>query len=176
MLLDREVILELLTQLGSRLHSRGVEAELYVVGGTAMALVYDRQVVTRDIDATFKPASVVQAEAEKLAMDHPGLPKDWLNSKVAPLLPLIFDENQVEALAAPGISVNVASPQHLLAMKVRAARDERDLQDVLALCRILKIRHIDEVWVIAQQVWGDDFIRDDNKQIVSDYLDSFDIR
>ena len=46
-LLDRETILELLRQLGQRLSDRGIHAELYVVGGTAMVLAYNRNRLTR---------------------------------------------------------------------------------------------------------------------------------
>jgi len=35
--------------------ARGVVADVFVVGGAAMALAYDATRVTRDIDATFVP-------------------------------------------------------------------------------------------------------------------------
>lgn len=172
-LLDREAIVELLTQLGARLDKRGIEAELYVVGGTAMALAYNRSKVTRDIDAVFEPASIVEAEAKAMAKRRRDLPDDWLNSRVKPLLPLLYDAHQIEAFAAPGISVNVASPQHLLAMKVRAARDERDLQDVLILCRFLQLSNTDDVWQIADAIWGNAIVSKASRQIVNDYLDHY---
>lgn len=169
-LLDRETIVELLTQLGARLARRGLEAELYVVGGTAMALAYNRTKVTTDIDAIFEPVAEVEAEARAMARDRRDLPDDWLNSKVKPLLPVLYDQNQVEAISAPGISVNVASPEHLLAMKVRAARDDRDLQDVLALVRILNLRSMPEVWAIADAVWTTELITPESRFTVTEYL------
>jgi hypothetical protein len=39
------------TALGERLARRGVVADVFVVGGAAMALAYDATRVTRDIDA-----------------------------------------------------------------------------------------------------------------------------
>ena len=39
--------------LGDRLVRRGVVADIFVVGGAAMALAYDAKRVTRDVDATF---------------------------------------------------------------------------------------------------------------------------
>jgi Nucleotidyltransferase of unknown function (DUF6036) len=47
------------TALGERLARRGVVADVFVVGGAAMALAYDATRVTRDIDATFVPHGVV---------------------------------------------------------------------------------------------------------------------
>ena len=43
------------TALGERLARRGVVADVFVVGGAAMALAYDATRVTRDIDARFVP-------------------------------------------------------------------------------------------------------------------------
>ena len=59
-LLDRETVEELLRQLGARLVDRGVEAELYVVGGAAMALANDTRRLTRDIDAIAVPSDVAR--------------------------------------------------------------------------------------------------------------------
>lgn len=47
-LLGRARIVALLTELGRRLDRQGVHAEIYVVGGGAMALAYNRERVTRD--------------------------------------------------------------------------------------------------------------------------------
>jgi hypothetical protein len=43
------------TRLGDRLVGRGVVADIFVVGGAAMALAYDATRVTRDVDAIFVP-------------------------------------------------------------------------------------------------------------------------
>jgi hypothetical protein len=43
------------TALGERLAKRGVVADLLVVGGAAMALAYDANRVTRDVDVRFVP-------------------------------------------------------------------------------------------------------------------------
>ena len=57
------------TALGERLARRGVVADVFVVGGAAMALAYDATRVTRDIDATFGPHGVVIEEARRVADD-----------------------------------------------------------------------------------------------------------
>lgn len=48
--------------LGDRLARRGVVADLFIVGGAAMALAYDANRVTRDVDATFVPHGIVLEE------------------------------------------------------------------------------------------------------------------
>jgi predicted nucleotidyltransferase len=61
------------THLGERLVRRGVVADLFIVGGAAMALAYDAKRVTRDVDAMFVPHGVVLDEARAVA-DELGLP------------------------------------------------------------------------------------------------------
>ena len=66
------------TALGERLSRRGVVADVFVVGGAAMALAYDATRVTRDVDARFVPHGIVLEEARRVA-DDLGLPPWWLN-------------------------------------------------------------------------------------------------
>jgi hypothetical protein len=48
-LLDREQLERAFTALGNRLVRRGVVADVFIVGGAAMALAYDATRVTRDV-------------------------------------------------------------------------------------------------------------------------------
>jgi mannitol/fructose-specific phosphotransferase system IIA component len=57
------------TALGERLVRRGVVADVFVVGGAAMALAYDATRVTRDVDSLFVPHGVVLEEARNVAQD-----------------------------------------------------------------------------------------------------------
>jgi len=75
---NRSEILAALVSLGERLASQGVLADLYLVGGAAMALAYDDRRSTRDIDAVFVPKMVVYEAAAQVAEEH-GLPQGWLN-------------------------------------------------------------------------------------------------
>lgn len=159
-LLDRDALVDLLADLARRLDARGVTLEIYVVGGTAMVLAYDRDRLTRDIDATWDTAIDVSGEVSSIAMER-GLPRDWLNDRVRPMLPLVVDEDRLEALNLPGLRVSVASPRHMLAMKARAARDARDLDDIVLLCRHLGISSVTEVIALAEDIWGAGMLRDD---------------
>jgi hypothetical protein len=67
-LFGRAEIERAFTALGERLARRGVVADVFVVGGAAMALAYDAARVTRDVDAVFKPHGIVLEEARKLLM------------------------------------------------------------------------------------------------------------
>ena len=163
-------IIELLTELGARLDARGIEIELYIVGGAAMLLGYDRSSVTRDIDALIVPEGVIDEIVAEMARDRGDLPPDWLNSRVAPLLPRLADSRSWEMLSIPGLSVEIASAEHLLAMKARAGRGLRDLQDVAVLCEILGLRSVEQVWQICDRVWGEGMVRPEVQDAIEEFL------
>jgi len=48
---------------------RGVVADVFIVGGAAMALAYDATRVTRDVDSLFVPHGVVLEEARNVAQE-----------------------------------------------------------------------------------------------------------
>lgn len=66
-LLGRTELERAFSALGDRLVRRGVVADLFIVGGAAMALAYDADRVTRDVDATFLPHGIVLEEARNVA-------------------------------------------------------------------------------------------------------------
>jgi methylmalonyl-CoA mutase cobalamin-binding subunit len=73
-LLGKAAIQDAFRRLGDRLARRGVVADIYVIGGAAMALAYDARRSTRDIDAVFQPHGIVVDEARAVA-DELGLPR-----------------------------------------------------------------------------------------------------
>lgn len=151
-LLGRARIVEVLTELGRRLDRQGVHAEIYVVGGGAMALAYNRERVTRDIDAIFEPKATVYAEARRMA-DELGLPPDWLNDGVKGFLPASSDPRARTVLTAPGVSVGVASAEYLFAMKAAAARIEEDTEDLRLLAVELGITSEDQALALLERFY-----------------------
>ncbi len=77
-LLGRADLERVFTNLGERLARWSVVADVFVVGGAAMALAYDASRVTRDVDARFLPHGIVLEEARQVAEDL-GLPPWSLN-------------------------------------------------------------------------------------------------
>ena len=172
MFTTKDEIIALLTELGARLEARGLEVELYIVGGAAMLLGYDRSAVTRDIDALITPSGVIDEVVDEMVKDRGDLPPDWLNSRVAPLLPRLADSRSWEMLSVAGLSVEIASAEQLLAMKARAGRGLRDLQDVAVLCEILELRAVIQVWEICDRVWGESVIRPEVRATITEFLES----
>lgn len=151
--MDREQIVDALTALGERLSERGIEGEVYVVGGAAIAIAFDARRATRDVDAVFEPKQEVYAAADEIG-DALGLPPGWLNDGVKGFV-AGPDDDAATALEVPGLRVLVASPRILLAMKVLAHRIGEDDEDVRLLARELGLGSAAEVLSLAEQVYGD---------------------
>lgn len=148
-----ESIESLLAELGRRCAAQGIKAEMFLVGGGAMALAYSRGRVTRDLDAAFEPMTLVYAEARKMA-DDLGLPPDWLNDGVKGLMPDRTDDAARVQYASEGLTVMVASPEYLFAMKAAAARQEADTDDLLVLARSLKVTTAGQAFGIIERYYS----------------------
>jgi hypothetical protein len=149
----RDEIVELLTELGRRLAVRGIDGEMYVVGGAAIALAFDNRRSTQDIDAVFEPKTAIYEVAGELA-DERGLPDGWLNDAVKGFL-AGADPDAPLVLEVAGLSVSTASPRILLAMKVLSHRVGEDEDDVRLLAGALSLNAAREVLAVAESVYGD---------------------
>jgi len=122
---------ELCQQLSERFAVHGIRAQLFVVGGAAMALAYDQDRLTRDVDALFAPATEVRMIAAEIGAEN-GLAPDWLNDAVKGFLPGNDDDPRT-VFESASLLVRVPSPEYLLALKLHASRDVHDLDDAAVL-------------------------------------------
>lgn len=130
-LMGRELILAAFEKLDSELARRRLRADLFVVGGAAIALAHRRDRRTRDVDAVFeKPAEVYEVARAVAKRMH--LPSDWLNDAVRSYM-LGEDAAARPTYEGKALQVSVASPGYLLAMKLLAARVEQDASDIKLL-------------------------------------------
>jgi methylmalonyl-CoA mutase cobalamin-binding subunit len=77
--LGRNELLNAFELLDDELGRMGVEADLFVVGGAAMAVAYEARRATTDVDAVFAPSKEVRTAASRVAKEL-GLEEDWLNA------------------------------------------------------------------------------------------------
>lgn len=136
-LLGRAELERAFTALGERLARRGVVADVFVVGGAAMALAYDAARVTRDVDARFVPHGIVVDEARQVAKAL-GLPPWWLNEQATAYISGKDDPGKRRVFDHPGLRVMAASPEHVFAMKALASRT-RDIDDLRLLAGMIGI-------------------------------------
>lgn len=151
--MEREEIVSALTDLAVELQRRGATAEMYVVGGAAIALAFDERRATRDIDAVFEPKNVVYEAAAAVATER-GLPGGWLNDAVKGFL-AGDDPDATPVLDLPGLRCLAASPRILLALKVLAHRVGEDEGDVRILAEALELDSAEDVLAVAEETFGD---------------------
>lgn len=151
--MDRGEIITALTALAGELRRRGISAEMYVVGGAAIALAFDERRSTRDVDAVFEPKAAVYEAAAAVSEQH-GLPGGWLNDAVKGFL-AGDDPAAAPVLDLPGLRCLAASPETLLALKVLAHRVGEDEDDLRLLASELGLESADRVLAVAERTYGD---------------------
>ncbi len=151
--MERAEILAALSDLAAELQRSGTSADMYVVGGAAIALAFDERRATRDIDAVFEPKTAVY-EAAAIVAEKRGLPDGWLNDAVKGFL-AGEDPEATPVLDLPGLRCLVASPRTLLALKVLAHRVGEDEADVRLLAAELGLDSAGEVLAVAEETFGD---------------------
>lgn len=155
--LDAEKMRELLGMLDARLRDREIRASLYVVGGAAMAMEYGREELTPDIDAVASHRAVFE-ESRQLAAVH-GLPEGWLNSNAGGWVPPRPDWARRRPTRL-GLTVHVAPPEHLLAMKLVAGRrkDRPDIRQLIQRCEMVDATAEDYADLLQRIYSGEDLL------------------
>jgi len=154
--LKKADILRLFELLDTELAQTDSLGEIFVVGGAVMCLVWDARDATRDVDALFKPTSLIREAASRVAAQA-NVSSTWLNDAVKGFLSP--RGTFVPYLERPHLRVYVAEPHYLLAMKCAAMRlgeEFHDLDDVRYLLRHLDISTVNEALAIVDRYFDRD--------------------
>jgi len=118
--------------LSAEFEHDGERAELVVVGGAAVVLLFEARETTKDVDAFFSlpEAARVRGAAARVAQ-HLDLPEDWLNDGAKGYL--VGVTRGAVLYESPFLIVYAASLAQLLAMKLAAWRDAVDREDARLL-------------------------------------------
>lgn len=168
-LFDATEVLRALAALAKKLERRNIVGQVHVFGGAAMLLAYNpHRAVTRDIDALFEPDGPMVDAIREVAAEN-GWPSTWMNNQASSYVarnrgegPRVFDHPYLQVAATPA--------DHLLAMKVLAARAVRDADDIRILIRHLGITTAGEIWVIVDRFFPDVPIKQHAHDLVEDIL------
>jgi hypothetical protein len=142
--LDVAAIRAALEALANELLIAHVRGELLVVGGAAMALLYNARPTTKDVDvyiASPEPAIVRKAAAQ--VASSLDLPDDWLNDGAKGFIHGLAVG--VTVFEHEGLIVRALAAEQLLAMKLCAWRDTVDFNDARLLLATLPGARAD-VW------------------------------
>lgn len=165
--LDREIVMRAFRSMADHLaiaHQRG---ELLLAGGAVMALVYDSQRVTRDVDGLIVTGHGHVLAAADAAASELGLRRGWLNEGVSVYLSAQPDPDRSPIFDHPHLSVYAVSTAHLLALKARAARAQ-DLDDLHQLIAMLGLSSAADVLRIANNFFPDDPISNRARAVIED--------
>ena len=139
--MDKEQILKLLHELGDELAEEESYATINVCGAAAIAIAYnnlkssdDIDVVITDFDSRDKFADCVKRIAERN-----DLPDNWLNEDVKIFVNSMKEQCFNDFGKFGALSVRIVSEEQLLAMKLFAARENKDLDDAVMLAKLLNI-------------------------------------
>jgi hypothetical protein len=142
--------------LSEELANASEQAELIVVGGAALVLLYGARQTTKDVDAYFiRPeAAIVRSAAARVAGSLM-LPEDWLNDAAKAYLVTVTEGPVV--YTSKSLLVRAPSIAQLLAMKLAAWRDDIDRSDARLLLAQLngsmeEIRALIEPMVLPHQL------------------------
>lgn len=168
-LFDCSEVRRAFSALADKLQRRRIVGQVHVVGGAAMLLAYDpSQAATRDVDALFSPDGPMVAAIREVAVKF-GWPSTWLDNQAAGYVARVpgrgspvFDHPYLQVAATP--------PEHLLAMKVLAARPVRDSDDIQFLLGYLSIATAAEVWAIVRRYFPDTDIPTRARELITDLL------
>jgi hypothetical protein len=97
-------------------------------------------------------AGPAESSSRSLAADL-GLPDDWLNDEAALFLPVGGRPPGTIAIERGSVTVTVAPPDLLLAMKLRACRPGKDADDIAILLRACDVRSVDEAVELIDRVY-----------------------
>jgi len=110
------------------------------------------------------------AEARTVA-EELSLPYWWLNEQATSYLPAGQDAGAILVLERPGLTVLAASPRHLLALKVRAAR-QSDVADIVVLARLVGATSAEDAEGVATAVFGGEQLSERFRAVLADLNDA----
>lgn len=165
--LAKEDMHELFDALSEKLRRKRARANIYVIGGSAMALAYARERITRDIDARIDAGHGALTDAVHEVATEQGLANTWLNDQAVSAIPKSRDRRARTLYATEHLTVTGASAEHLLAMKLEAGR-AADEADIAALVKLLGVRSIEEGVEVHRRLFPGS--RKDTQSLMADAL------
>jgi hypothetical protein len=152
-LFTKAEIEEGLLALADELDTSGVATTICVVGGSAIILHVDRQVLTNDVDALYSSSPEFESAVRKVS-EAKRWPETWLNDAVKMWASHYDTDADWEVRIIQGnVTVQVAKPALLLAMKLLAGRGLRDLTDIDLLLEACAITSLDEATALFDKYY-----------------------
>lgn len=142
--MNSDDMIKCLEKLNEKLKTKNIYGEISLVGGAVMCLCYKSREVTKDIDAIYEPKMLINECVEEISGEL-DLPENWLNDSVKGFLS--ERANFREYLKLSNLTVNVAEPEYMLAMKCLSSRvdNKNEIEDIKYLIKFLDLKTYEEV-------------------------------
>ena len=170
LIIHKDQIIPLLKELEKLLGAKGIEGEIFMVGGAVMSLVYNNRQTTKDIDAIFAPKQEIFEAIEIIAQKH-NLPIDWLNDGVKGFI--VPEGKFEEYLRLPNLKIMVGSAEYLFAMKCLSCRtraDDRDIRDIKKLVEVLNISSVEDAVLIITKFYPEHLFQAKTRFVLDDII------
>jgi hypothetical protein len=118
-----------------------IRGEVHLVGGAVLCLVHEAREATQEVDGYFRPARQLRAAAARVALDE-GVPENWLNDAVKGFFSAQGTFSLHEQLSH--LTIYVADPAYLLAMKCLSARIGEEFHDIADIRYLLRYLNLTE--------------------------------
>ena len=152
--LTKERILYLFSSLDNKMFSKGINATIFVVGGAAIALTIDNQRFTTDIDGQYEN-HLIDSLAKVVAQEEQ-LPENWLNHSINVVMSYFRKDTEPRTVFnGKSLSIQAASPQFVLAMKL-ASRREKDIDDIVMLIGELGLKGKNDIIQVVNKYFKAD--------------------
>ena len=140
--MNKQDIQRLFEEMNDLLAEKGISGELLICGGALMALSYNKERVTEDIDALYMPKEDIE-EVVRLISKKNKLPDNWLNDMVSQSINLAALDS-ISILSFSNLTIRAVTLEVLLTMKLMACRD-KDMGDIKYLVARLGCFDFDKV-------------------------------
>ena len=141
-------ILNNLIALDNKLVANDMTGEIDIFGGAVMCLGLDARESTHDIDAMFQPKADIRKLIQEVADEH-NLSSDWLNDGVKGFISPDGTFERFGEDIFKNLTVFMASPEYLLAMKCLSCRSLLDspteISDIKFLIKYLNLTSVEMV-------------------------------
>ena len=173
--IDKDDIIQLLSEIGKKLAKRKQFGSLTICGGAAMALLFNARDLTSDIDSQFRPNENIhdfKSIVDEITQERNLPDNHWCNDDYT-----MFSDDYCTDLKSKfyrsfdNLDVFIMEPESLLAMKLISARPKsHDRSDSITLMKELKIQSIDELSEIFDRHFVSDKMHPDELRMVKGFV------
>ena len=173
--IDKEDILQLLSEIGKKLAKRMQFGSLTICGGAAMALLYNARDLTNDIDSQFRPYENIRdfrSIVDEITQERNLPDNHWCNDDFT-----MFSDDFCTDLKSKfyrsfdNLDVFIMETESLLAMKLISARPKSyDRSDSITLMKELCIQTIDKLYEIFDRHFLPDKMHPDEVRMVKGFV------